>query len=276
MQEIKGIGPVLEKDLNKMGVYNFSQIANFSQQDIDNVNTACDFPGRIERDEWIPQARGLATGRSGSTGSTNNPASNANQTHTGGTKISKESLKFTSRESKPDDLQRIKGIGPVLERELNTVGVYNFSQIAEFSQNDIDNVNTAFDFPGRIERDEWIPQAKRLMQHSSSTGNNNRNHSAGLAAAAAATAGGVAAASTIDPARDSAADRKDPATLSDGALTSEIRDRINILRMQEKDAPRLAVSRDAFKSLADGNSGGLNSGRLRDVVKILRWLCDER
>ena len=276
LQEIKGIGPVLEKDLNKMGVYNFSQIANFSQQDIDNVNTACDFPGRIERDEWIPQARGLATGRSGSTGSTNNPASNANQTHTGGTKISKESLKFTSRESKPDDLQRIKGIGPVLERELNTVGVYNFSQIAEFSQNDIDNVNTAFDFPGRIERDEWIPQAKRLMQHSSSTGNNNRNHSAGLAAAAAATAGGVAAASTIDPARDSAADRKDPATLSDGALTSEIRDRINILRMQEEDAPRLAVSRDAFKSLADGNSGGLNSGRLRDVVKILRWLCDER
>ena len=144
-----------------MGVYNFSQIANFSQQDIDNVNTACDFPGRIERDEWIPQARGLASKRSsGQSGGTSNSGASHNQTQS--PKISKESLKFTSRESKPDDLKRIKGIGPILERDLNAVGVYNFSQIAEFSQNDIDNVNTAFDFPGRIERDEWIPQAKSL------------------------------------------------------------------------------------------------------------------
>ncbi len=275
LQEIKGIGPVIEQDLNQMGVYNFSQIANFSQQDIDNVNTACDFPGRIERDEWIPQARGLESKR-GSSQSSHVSSTSANTNQTQSQKVSKESLKFSSRESKPDDLKRIKGIGPILERDLNAVGVYNFSQIADFSQNDIDNVNAAFDFPGRIERDEWIPQAKRLMQGSSNSGGHQSNHSAGLAAAAAATAGGVAVATTIDPAKDSPANRKDPATLSDNALTDEIRDRIRILKLQDKDAPRLAVNRESFNSLAEGKSGGLNTGRLRDVTKILRWLCDEQ
>ena len=56
----------------------------------------------------------------------------------------------------PDDLKKILGIGSVLEEKLNDAGVYHYSQIAEFSETDIENVNTHLNFPGRIERDEWI------------------------------------------------------------------------------------------------------------------------
>ena len=45
-----------------MGIYHFSQIADFTEKDIDLVNNAIDFPGRIERDEWLDQARNLADG----------------------------------------------------------------------------------------------------------------------------------------------------------------------------------------------------------------------
>ena len=62
----------------------------------------------------------------------------------------------------PDDLKKILGIGPVLEEKLNEMGIYHYSQIAEFSDTDVANINTHLNFPGRIERDEWIAQAKNL------------------------------------------------------------------------------------------------------------------
>ena len=61
----------------------------------------------------------------------------------------------------PDDLKLIKGIGPALEKQLNGLGVYRFSQIAAFSDADlewIDDNLTAF--KGRCFRDDWIGQAK--------------------------------------------------------------------------------------------------------------------
>ena len=64
-----------------------------------------------------------------------------------------------------DDLKRIRGIGPVLERVLNSIGVYHFRQIASWSPSDVSwaaaHVNT---FPDRIERDGWIAQAEALTR----------------------------------------------------------------------------------------------------------------
>ena len=60
---ISGVGPKLEKMLNKTGVYYFPQIANWKSADVKMVNDKLGaFPGRIERDEWVRQAKGLAKG----------------------------------------------------------------------------------------------------------------------------------------------------------------------------------------------------------------------
>jgi len=64
----------------------------------------------------------------------------------------------------PDDLKKILGVGPVLEGKLNDLGIYHYSQVAEFTADDIANVNTYLNFPGRIERDEWIDQAANLAK----------------------------------------------------------------------------------------------------------------
>lgn len=63
---------------------------------------------------------------------------------------------------KADDLKRISGVGPVLEGKLNALGIYNFSQIAEFSAEDIQRVDDRLNFKGRIEREDWISQARDL------------------------------------------------------------------------------------------------------------------
>jgi len=69
---------------------------------------------------------------------------------------------FTSRPSDADELKRIKGIGPVIEKTLNGLGVYQFSQIADFTKDNISWVENYLAFPGRIEREDWIAQAKDL------------------------------------------------------------------------------------------------------------------
>ena len=72
---------------------------------------------------------------------------------------------FTSpKDGKKDNLQLIKGVGKVLEKTLNDVGIYYFKQIASWSQKDIDYIDEKLAFPGRIEREDWVNQAKVLAK----------------------------------------------------------------------------------------------------------------
>ncbi|MEP1231410.1 MAG: DUF2853 family protein [Litorimonas sp.] len=58
---IKGIGPKFEKDLTGKGIYYFRQIAAWKADDVKMVEGVIDsIPGRIKRDEWVKQAKGLA------------------------------------------------------------------------------------------------------------------------------------------------------------------------------------------------------------------------
>jgi NADH-quinone oxidoreductase subunit E len=66
--------------------------------------------------------------------------------------------------SDPDDLKRIKGIGAVNEKALNGLGIYNFSQIADWTADNISWVEGFLAFPGRIGREDWVEQAKTLAQ----------------------------------------------------------------------------------------------------------------
>jgi predicted flap endonuclease-1-like 5' DNA nuclease len=62
LKRIRGIGVLIEKKLNSMGVASYEQIANWTAQDIDRVSQQLDFKGRIERENWVEQARILASG----------------------------------------------------------------------------------------------------------------------------------------------------------------------------------------------------------------------
>lgn len=61
-----------------------------------------------------------------------------------------------------DDLKRIRGIGVLIEKRLNALGVATYDQIAKWTAADIDRVSDSLDFKGRIERENWIEQARIL------------------------------------------------------------------------------------------------------------------
>jgi predicted flap endonuclease-1-like 5' DNA nuclease len=67
-------------------------------------------------------------------------------------------------EGVPDPLQRINGVGPVLEAKLNDLGIYHFRQIAALSEDDIGWIAAQMNaFPNRILRDRWVEQAQTFL-----------------------------------------------------------------------------------------------------------------
>ena len=68
-----------------------------------------------------------------------------------------------AREGGPDDLKRIKGVGPKLEALLHTLGFYHFDQVAAWTSAEIAWVDDNLEgFKGRVTRDEWVAQARAL------------------------------------------------------------------------------------------------------------------
>ncbi len=66
-------------------------------------------------------------------------------------------------EGQQDDLTLIRGIGPFIERKLNELGIFTYEQLAALDDELIEQLTVAIEFfPGRIKRDDWVGQARRL------------------------------------------------------------------------------------------------------------------
>ncbi|MBA5776499.1 NADH-quinone oxidoreductase subunit NuoE [Stappia sp. F7233] len=63
---------------------------------------------------------------------------------------------------KADDLKRIKGVGPKIEGLLNEAGIFHFRQIASWTEENKSWMDERLQFKGRIDREDWIGQAKVL------------------------------------------------------------------------------------------------------------------
>jgi predicted flap endonuclease-1-like 5' DNA nuclease len=204
LKHIRGVGPSLERFLHKRGVFWFSQVATWSQADIDKFEFLLpNFGGRIQRENWVRSAQvehykkyqeWLGDGEppsesldlSGQTTELKTAASQAEEkvaeTSTEeivlrngavvGETISQPvgDLGQTAAESvdegeavgaSPDDLKRIRGVGPALERFLHKRGVFWFRQVATWSQADIDKFEFLLpNFGGRIQRENWVHSAQ--------------------------------------------------------------------------------------------------------------------
>ncbi len=80
----------------------------------------------------------------------------------GGSEPGAEPQLFTPPPEAPDDLERIRGVGPVLRQRLNKLGITTFAQIAAFTEADLARLDEVLDFKGRIAREGWVEQAKAL------------------------------------------------------------------------------------------------------------------
>ena len=167
---INGIGPKIEKVLNRLGIKSWEQIATLKVAEVKQVDEALvDFSGRIKRDEWVTQAKAIM--RNG-----HQPLNAKAKRSKSGTKKPKKNksrkaawqsgkTKFGTPGSKhKDDLKVINGVGPVIERALNRFGIKSWEQLAALKVKEVKAIDEALNFPGRIQREQWVQQAKALVR----------------------------------------------------------------------------------------------------------------
>ena len=200
MQRIAGIDGDLELRLNAEGVDRYSQIAAWSAGDVARFDRLLGAEGRIAQDYWVEQAEVLGRGdatafsrafdRRGRTPSEAQPPSVAiDRTAAAEPDAARQPRNdisglrsVRSQAYRPadgaqaetgggpgpgavrsaDDLKRIRGIGVLIERRLNAMAITRYEQIAHWTAEDIERVSNKLDFKGRIERENWIEQARIL------------------------------------------------------------------------------------------------------------------
>jgi len=59
-----------------------------------------------------------------------------------------------------DDLKKLGHVSPAIEKKLNDLGIFHYSQIAEFTSEAAHNVGEEVGLPGRVQG--WIAKAKEL------------------------------------------------------------------------------------------------------------------
>ena len=163
LQVIKGIGPFIEEKLNALGITTYRQIANMNAKLEKQVNEAIEFfPGRVKRDQWATQAKILLGENVKLDEKALKQTEELERVAAKAEKIDFATLGVAVASEK-DDLQSIKGIGPFIEEKLNALGIFTFEQVSKMTAKIEEEVNVAIEFfPGRVKRDEWAKQAKKL------------------------------------------------------------------------------------------------------------------
>ena len=77
-------------------------------------------------------------------------------------KAAPKAKKAAKSDDGADDLKKLSGVGPALEKKLHEAGVTTFAQIAAWGEDDIAAMDEKLSFKGRIEREGWVEQAKAL------------------------------------------------------------------------------------------------------------------
>ncbi len=70
---------------------------------------------------------------------------------------------FKKPKGEPEDLLQIKGINADVMLRLKQLNCYKIEQIANFSDEDIANIDETLNLKGAIEKQDWIGQAKALL-----------------------------------------------------------------------------------------------------------------
>lgn len=185
---IKGVGKLNETRLNEEGITTFAQVAAWKKADIAAFDEKLNFKGRIEREEWVPQAKVLAKevakkkpASAAGAGTKKAAAPKAAAAKAPAAKkapakkpaakkpaakkpAAKKPAAKKAAPAKPDDLKLIKGVGKLIETKLAKEGITQYSQIAAWKKADIADFDEKLSFKGRIERDEWVSQAKILAK----------------------------------------------------------------------------------------------------------------
>ncbi len=186
---IQGVNEQIARELRKLGVRRFGQIAAWTPEQQQGIGEKIRQCGPLARLYWVAQARLLAGGvetefsRAVRRGAAHReimeepldeaaagillPALPQVITPHGNDEIY-AGLRPLSLLQPPygekDELTRISGIDPWIEEQLKALGVWTYAQIAHWSEENARWIGSYLAFPGRVEAENWVVQARELAE----------------------------------------------------------------------------------------------------------------
>ena len=150
-------------------------VASMSAQDLSNIaagSTA--FSGNVAASTFVSAEPTLASfdddpQKTGASSAPDEPTSQPTERDTNISDDAKPIGLPQARDGTSDDLKRISGVGPKLEGTLHSLGIFHFDQIAEWNADNVAWVDEYLSFKGRIDREDWIAQAKEMAQEDGSS-----------------------------------------------------------------------------------------------------------
>ncbi len=149
--ETKSLAPAMQSMPDVVASVDASDIdaSDIDASDMDAAALAAKALG-----EKVAQMRAPASAKN----SGKNSGSSAEKSHPG----ARPSTLAAARGGSPDDLSRIKGVGPKSVEKLHGLGIFHYDQIAGWNADNAKWMGAAMGFAGRVERDDWIAQARKL------------------------------------------------------------------------------------------------------------------
>lgn len=148
---IDGIGPFLEKKLNDAGVFTYAEIANWDATKIAEITQQISFfEGRIEKDDWVGQAKKLLEAAVEET------TESSDLGEARGLLVDETHVVPAT-----DNLKLIMGIDEVLEKILFTAGINSFAELAKLEPDEIRNMLVVVDPAlNTVDPSAWPAQAR--------------------------------------------------------------------------------------------------------------------
>jgi predicted flap endonuclease-1-like 5' DNA nuclease len=194
LTRVRGIDTIVQQQLKELGIRRFDELAGLTAADVKGLNETLGAKGRIEQENWVGQAQILATGGetyysrrldrgtpvpaateptsaapaapAPAAAAASQPAASADMGALRSVRsealLGAEATRSPRGWTEADDLKRIRGIGVLIEKKLNSLGVTHYEQVANWTGADIERISNILDFKGRIERENWIEQARIL------------------------------------------------------------------------------------------------------------------
>ncbi|MCZ8374932.1 MAG: hypothetical protein O9342_06115 [Beijerinckiaceae bacterium] len=170
LTRIYGIDGDVQAKLNALGLYHFDQMASLSPGQrrwlFRQLGHAGRFPSwwwrwRFDAEQILAGGQAIP-GQATSGQAISGPVTAMGPAEATALEGTKPAGLEAPKDGKADDLKRIKGIGKQNEGRLHGLGIWHFAQIAGWNAEEVKWVGGYLAFPGRIEREDWVGQAKIL------------------------------------------------------------------------------------------------------------------
>ncbi len=155
---VDGITPEIARTLKEQGINRYAQLARLDEAGANRLNGLLGIKDRVQSQGWVAQAAGLAGIAVAAASVDASPAALTASP----VSVDAAPSDTAGATDANDNLKRIRGIGELIERKLYDMGYVTYAAIANWTEHDVRHVSQALDFRGRIERENWIEQARIL------------------------------------------------------------------------------------------------------------------